>query len=358
MSAPSSSIVSQRPDLPPITHDILLRAGRGEATPRVPVWAMRQAGRYLPEFLEVRKRADFFTMCQTPALSCEVTLQPLRRFAGLLDAVVIFSDILIVPQAMGLLVEMEAGKGPVLPAPLDSPADLARLTLVPDVRARLAYLFEAITLTRRTAAAEVAAVPVIGFAGGPWTLMSYMIEGGGSKTYEKSKAWLVRHAEASHTLLAAITGVVVELLLGQWEAGASVLQVRGMAWGRGGGGGVHTRASLSQTLAAPHISPLPTPQVFESHAGELSPAAWGTFALPYLRDIARRVRARVPPVEQGGPLLILFPRCAHHALAQLSADDAGAGGCGYDAISLDWGFDPASAVATVAERCGRGKGER
>ena len=192
-TAAAPPVVRQRADLPPVAHDILLRAARGEATPRVPVWAMRQAGRYLPEFLETRKSADFFTMCQTPRIACDVTLQPLRRFAGLLDAVVIFSDILIVPQAMGLEVLMEPGRGPVLTAPLDAPADLARLVLAPDVRSTLGYLFEAITLTRRTAAEQLQLpVPVIGFAGGPWTLMSYMIEGGGSKTYEKSKLWLVR----------------------------------------------------------------------------------------------------------------------------------------------------------------------
>eukprot|EP00158_Paraphelidium_tribonemae_P010077 Partr_v1_DN31647_c0_g1_i1_m77976 putative Uroporphyrinogen decarboxylase len=105
-ASPPPAVVHQRADLPPVTHDILLRAARGELTPRVPVWAMRQAGRYLPEFLETRKTADFFTMCQTPALSADVTLQPLRRYIDLLDAVVIFSDILIVPQAMGMEVIM------------------------------------------------------------------------------------------------------------------------------------------------------------------------------------------------------------------------------------------------------------
>ena len=187
----AAATVHQRADLPPVTHNILLRAARGEATHRVPTWAMRQAGRYLPEFLELRKTADFFTMCQTPALAAELTLQPLRRYADLLDAVVIFSDILIVPQAMGMTVVMEPGKGPTFPSPLEGPADLARLELEPDVPTALAYMFEAITLTRRLAAG-LKAVPVVGFAGGPWTLMSYMIEGGGSKTFEKSKTWLVR----------------------------------------------------------------------------------------------------------------------------------------------------------------------
>lgn len=354
-------VVFQRADLPPITHDIMLKAARGEITPRVPVWAMRQAGRYLPEFLETRKTADFFTMCQTPAISCDVTLQPLRRFVDLLDGVVIFSDILIIPQAMGMEVLMEAGRGPVLTAPLNEPADLDKLVLTPDVGSVLGYLFEAITLTRRTAA-EIKAVPVIGFAGGPWTLMSYMIEGGGSKTFEKSKIWLVRvsilggaarclaasileglercsrhvstfrpsqisaptlrvlqHREASHRLLGAISDVAIELLVRQWEAGASLLQV------------------------------------FESHCGELSPAQFGEFGLPYLRRIAAGVRARVPPVSEGGPVLLVFPRNGHYALEALAADDqrpsAVGGGWGYDAISLDWGLDPADAARRVATRC-------
>jgi uroporphyrinogen decarboxylase len=307
--ASADGVVRPRADLPPVTHDILLRAARGQRTERVPVWAMRQAGRYLPEFLEVRKRADFFTMCHTPAIAAEVTLQPLRRYHDLLDAVVIFSDILIVPQAMGMEVVMESGRGPVFTRPLDSPEDLGRLRLAPDVRSALAPLFEAITLTRRLAAEEVGkAVPVIGFAGGPWTLMSYMIEGGGSKLFEKSKLWLFRvrrrahgaagagrgaaldaaapgvnlsspvpprvcplprvpqHPEASRALLGAITDVVVELLLEQWRAGASILQI------------------------------------FESHAGELSPALFAAFLLPYLRQIAERVRARTPSVAQGACL--------------------------------------------------------
>ena len=188
-SRPRADLVRQRDDLPPVRHDILLLVARGEHTHRVPVWAMRQAGRYLPEFLELRRTADFFTMCQTPALAAELTLQPLRRYADLLDAVVIFSDILIVPQAMGMTVVMETGKGPTFPNPLMSPADVALLNLKPDVPATLSYLFTAISLTRKLAA-EIKSVPVIGFAGGPWTLMSYMIEGGGSKTFEKSKSWL------------------------------------------------------------------------------------------------------------------------------------------------------------------------
>lgn len=179
-------------DRPRIKNDLLVRAARGERTPRAPVWAMRQAGRYLPEFRELRVDHDFFKVCQTPALAAEVTLQPLRRYEGLLDAVVIFSDILIVPQAMGLECLMIPGKGPSFPEPLREPADLeTRLVLAPP-QSTYSYLFEAIRVTRER---MDDAVPVVGFAGGPWTLLAYMVDGGGSKTFADSKRWLyaVRH---------------------------------------------------------------------------------------------------------------------------------------------------------------------
>lgn len=298
-------ITVQLDDLPAITHDIMLRAASGLPTSRMPVWAMRQAGRYLPEFRELRKTADFFTMCQTPALATEVTLQPLRRYKGLLDAVVIFSDILIIPQAMGLEVLMDPGRGPVFPAPLTSPEDmLARLCFEPDVRGKLQYLLDAITLTRRESAG-IHAVPVIGFCGAPWTLMAYMIEGGGSKTFEKSKSWLLKYPEASHKLLSAIAKVCTELLVLQWQAGASILQV------------------------------------FESSGGELSPDRFNEFALPYIAEIAAGVRSRVPDVVDGGPPLIIFARGAtHHALEALTATQ-------YDVIGIDWTMDPADTVARL-----------
>lgn len=142
-------------------------------------------------------------------------MQPVRRFTGLLDAAIIFSDILVVPQAMGMEVLMNPG--PQFPAPLDTPADVARLTAQVDVDKELGYVFDAITMTRRALAGEV---PLIGFCGAPWTLFAYMVEGGGSKTFQKSKSWLFKWPEESKALLQRIADVCVEFLVGQVKAGA------------------------------------------------------------------------------------------------------------------------------------------
>lgn len=149
-----------------------------------------------------------------------VTIQPIDRYVGLLDAAIIFSDILVVPQAMGMTVEMLEQKGPHFPDPLNVPEDMAKLHQVVDVQSELAYVFDAITLTRMQLGGRV---PLFGFAGAPWTLMAYMIEGGGSKTFSKAKTWLVRYPQASHDLLQRITDVVVDFLIGQVKAGAQVL---------------------------------------------------------------------------------------------------------------------------------------
>lgn len=204
---------------PVLKNDNLLRAARGEVVDRVPVWVMRQAGRYLPEFQELRKQHDFFTVCRTPELACEVTMQPLRRFD--LDASIIFSDILVIPQALGITVEMHAGVGPVLPHPIKDPEDLKRLT--PDgALSRLSYVGDAITMMRHKLEGKV---PLIGFTGAPWTLMGYMIEGGGSKTMSKAKAWLKDYPEDSKLFLSLLTDAIVDYLEMQVKAGAQMLQV-------------------------------------------------------------------------------------------------------------------------------------
>ncbi|KAG1753731.1 uroporphyrinogen decarboxylase [Suillus paluster] len=230
---------------PPLTNDLLLRAARGEQTDRAPVWVMRQAGRYLPEFRKIRENHEFFEVCRTPDLATEITMQPIRRYAGLLDAAIIFSDILVVPQAMGMEVIMNPG--PHFPNPLNTPEDMEKLPREVDVEKELGYVFEALTLTRKTLAGQV---PLIGFSGAPWTLMMYMIEGGGSQTRQKSKTWLFKYPEASKQLLERITDVCVRYLIGQVNAGAQLLQI------------------------------------FDSNAGDLSPYDFSKFALPYLKRIA------------------------------------------------------------------------
>ena len=198
-----SKKLEQLSKTPGLKNDLIIRAARGERTERAPVWVMRQAGRYLPEFRKIRENFEFFECCRNPEVASEITIQPVRRYDGLLDAAVIFSDILVIPQAMGMEVEMVQGKGPSFLKPLDSPKDLGRLTKV-DVRKDLGYVLEAIRLTRAKLAGRV---PVIGFCGAPWTLMAYMIEGGGSKTWEKAKRWLFDYPEESKHLLDRIANV-------------------------------------------------------------------------------------------------------------------------------------------------------
>lgn len=170
------------------------------------------------EFLALRKDHSFFECCQTPSLASALTLQPIDRYPNL-DASIIFCDILVVPQAMGLVVTMEPLRGPVLPDPLVTPKDLERLKEEVDVEKELGYLFEAIKMTRKGLDGRV---PLIGFCGAPWTLMAYMCEGGGSKTFEKCKGWLYRYPEESKGLLMRIAEVCADLLIGQVLAGAQV----------------------------------------------------------------------------------------------------------------------------------------
>uniref|UniRef100_A0A673MN53 Uroporphyrinogen decarboxylase n=1 Tax=Sinocyclocheilus rhinocerous TaxID=307959 RepID=A0A673MN53_9TELE len=282
-------------DFPELKNDTFLRAARGEEIEHIPVWCMRQAGRYLPEFRESRAGKDFFETCRSPEACCELTLQPLRRFP--FDAAIIFSDILVVPQAMGMEVQMSPGKGPTFSEPLKEPEDLQRLKTKVDVSSELDYVFKAITLTRHRIEGKV---PLIGFTGAPWTLMSYMIEGGGSTTHSKAKRWLYRYPEASHKLLSQLTDVIVEYLLGQVKAGAQALQV------------------------------------FESHTGCLGPVEFKEFSLPYLRDIARRVKDKIKESGLDNVPMIVFAKDGHYGLEDLSES-------GYEVVGLDWTIDPRSA---------------
>ena len=160
-------------EFPPLKNNLILRACRGEFVERIPIWIMRQAGRYLPEYLSIRREHSFFDICRTPSLCCEVTLQPLQRFD--LDAAIIFSDILVVPQALGMQVDMIPKEGPRFAHPLDVPADIkVRIDRTKQASVELQYVYDAITLTRYKLEGRC---PLIGFSGAPWTLMTYMIEG-------------------------------------------------------------------------------------------------------------------------------------------------------------------------------------
>ncbi len=262
-------------------NDRFLRALRREPVDCTPVWLMRQAGRYLPEYRATRKAAgSFLAMAKTPDIACEVTLQPLRRFP--LDAAILFSDILTVPDAMGLGLYFVEGEGPKFERPLRSPADIATLA-VPDMETDLRYVMDAVRTIRRELDGSV---PLIGFSGSPWTLACYMVEGGGSKDWGRVKALALNEPAAMHQLLSTVTDAVIAYLAAQRAAGAQALQV------------------------------------FDTWGGVLSPAMYREFSLPYLARIARELKTADVPV-------ILFGKGNAPHLDDLFASGA-------DAIGVDW----------------------
>ena len=231
-----------------LRNDRLLRALRREPVDCTPVWLMRQAGRYLPEYRATRARAgSFLAMAKTPELACEVTLQPLARFD--LDAAILFSDILTVPDAMGLGLYFVDGEGPKFERPIRRVSDVDRLA-VPDMAGELRYVMDAVSLIRRELGGRV---PLIGFSGSPWTLACYMVEGGGSENYSRIKAMLLNEPAALHRLLDVTTTAVIAYLSAQRAAGAQVLQV------------------------------------FDTWGGVLAPHHYREFSLPYLTRIAREL---------------------------------------------------------------------
>lgn len=268
------------------------------------MWVMRQAGRYLPEYNRVKGDRDFFDVCRTPELASEITLQPIERYAGLIDAAIIFSDILVIPQAMGMTVEMIEKKGPHFPHPLRHPDDLRRLNDRVDVKKELGYVFEAITLTRRKLDGKV---PLIGFVGAPWTLMSYMIEGGGSKFFQFAKEWIFKWPDAAKSLLSRLALLCTDYLVEQVVAGAQMLQV------------------------------------FDSWAGELAPSDFATFSIPYLQAISSGVQQKLRAKGIQPVPMTVFAKGAWYALDELCNS-------GYQVVSLDWLHDPCDAVKIAAGR--------
>ncbi|MCW3121034.1 MAG: hemE [Flavipsychrobacter sp.] len=294
-----------------LKNDLLLRALKGEELSRPPVWMMRQAGRYLPDYIKLRQKYDFFTRVQTPELATEITLQPVDQVG--VDAAIIFSDILVIPQAMGMVVTLEEGKGPLLPEVIKNKADIDAL-IMDDTEARLDYVMKALTLTKQELNGRV---PLIGFAGAPWTLLCYMVEGKGSKTFDKAKQFCFTQPELAHTLLQKITDVTIKYLKAQAKAGADLVQV------------------------------------FDSWSGMLSPADFKIFSQPYLVQIADAVSADVP--------VILFPKGSWYAFPDLSKTSAA--GLGVDwsmtpqmarqmtnnSITLQGNFDPSKLLAPIPQ---------
>ncbi len=282
-----------------LKNDILLKALLRQPVDRTPVWIMRQAGRYLPEYLKTRAEAgSFMDLCQTPELACEVTLQPLRRFN--LDAAIIFSDILTIPDVMGLKLFFVAGEGPKFEHPIRTAEDIRKLPS-PDVNESLGYVMDAISLTRRELDGKV---PLIGFSGSPWTLATYMIEGGSSKTFSKAKKLIYQDPEIAHQLLEKLAATVTDYLNAQIEAGAQAVQI------------------------------------FDTWGGALSAQAYQDFSLRYMKQIVSGLKRenegrRVP--------VILFSKGCSTQLEGL-ADT----GC--DALGVDWTISLGEARNRVGDR--------
>lgn len=282
-----------------LANDRLLRALRREPVDTTPVWIMRQAGRYLPEYRATRARAgSFMQLAQAPELACEVTLQPLERFD--LDAAILFSDILTIPDAMGLGLHFVAGEGPAFERPLRDESAIRALT-VPDMDAQLRYVFDAVRLIRRELDGRV---PLIGFSGSPWTLACYMVEGHGSRDFATLKAMCWDRPDLAHHLLDVLTRSVVDYLAAQAEAGAQVLMV------------------------------------FDSWGGLLSPSMYHEFSLRYLDRITTQLRD--DPRTRELPVVLFSKGAGQHLEAQADT------GCA--ALGLDWTIDIGSARERVGDR--------
>lgn len=270
----------------PLKNDLILRTLNGETTSRTPVWMMRQAGRYLPEYIRLREKYSFFERVQTPELACEITLQPVDIIG--VDAAILFSDILVVPQAMGLEVQLIEKQGPLLPDPIKGAKDLNRLN-VEQAQEKLNYVFESIKLTKSALSGRV---PLIGFAGAPWTLLCYMVQGKGSKTFDEAKAFCYQQPALAHQLLQMITDTTISYLKGQIDAGVDMLQV------------------------------------FDSWGGLWSKDDFETYSLQYIRQIVEAVGDQVP--------VIIFAKGAWQSLDAMAK--TGAKGLG-----IDWCIEPGTA---------------
>lgn len=263
---------------------LFLKALKGEQVERPPVWMMRQAGRYLPEYMVLRKKYDFFTRVETPELACEITLQPIDIVGP--DAAILFSDILVIPQCMGMEVQLIEKKGPYLPKTIENNLDIENLVKGVEAAEHLQYVYDAIKVTK---AALNNRVPLIGFAGAPFTLLCYMVEGQGSKTFSKAKQFCFAQPELAHKLLSAITDTTIAYLKKQVEAGADAIQV------------------------------------FDSWSGLLSPDDFQFFCMPYLKKIADSISPLSP--------VILFAKGSWYALDELSNTSA-------SALGVDWCIKP------------------
>jgi uroporphyrinogen decarboxylase len=282
-----------------LKNDRFLRALLREPVDVTPVWMMRQAGRYLPEYRETRRKAgNFLALCKNPELACEVTLQPLERFE--LDAAILFSDILTIPDAMGLGLYFAEGEGPHFRHPVQSRADVDKLS-VPDVNAELKYVMDAVSTIRRALDGRV---PLIGFSGSPWTLATYMVEGGSSKDFAKVKGMLYDDPASMHKLLNVTARTVTDYLNAQIEAGAQAVMI------------------------------------FDTWGGALTTRDYKSFSLEYMQQIIAGLKR-----ENDGrkvPVILFSKGGCQWLEAQAQS--------GADALGLDWTLDIGLARQRVGDR--------
>ena len=292
-------------------NELLMKALRGETVDRPPVWMMRQAGRYLPDFMKLKEKYDFFTRCQTPELATEITMMPIDQMG--VDAAIIFSDILVVLQAMNIEVEMRDGIGPFLPNPITDRNALDRVIL-PDVEEHLGYVFEAVRMTKKELNARV---PLIGFAGAPWTLLCYAVQGQGSKNFDRAKAFCFQEPDMAKELLQRITTTTIAYLREKVKAGADVIQL------------------------------------FDSWGGLLSPSDYQEYSWPYIQQIIDALSGTVP--------VIVFGKGCWFALQEMGKSGAAALGIDWTCsarnarylsggqITLQGNFDPSRLLSPISE---------
>ncbi|MFC1557121.1 uroporphyrinogen decarboxylase [candidate division KSB1 bacterium] len=260
-------------------NDLFLRASRRLPVERTPVWIMRQAGRYLPQYRKIKEKFDFLTLCKTPELAAEVTIQPVDILD--VDAAIIFSDILVIPHAMGMDLQMESGAGPVFTDPIRTESDAAKLKQI-DPAIELKYVMNAVSLTKNELNRRV---PLIGFSGSPWTLLCYMVEGRGTKHFSIIKSLIYDSPDLAHSLLKKLALVTAEYLSAKIEAGADALQI------------------------------------FDTWGGLLSQHKYIEFSLDYIREVIANIRRKEEPV-------IVFSKGVHHSFEAII--DSGA-----DVVGLD-----------------------
>ncbi len=263
-----------------LKNDLFLKACKRQPVERTPIWIMRQAGRYLPEYRAIREKSDFLTMCKTPELAAEVTIQPVDLIG--VDAAIIFSDILVIPEAMGMHLEMNEGEGPQFPSPIRNERDVINLKNI-DVSKDLKYVLDAVALTKKELDDRV---PLIGFSGSPWTLMTYMVEGGGSKNFANVKKLIYNEPKIAHKLLEKISDSVAEYLSAKIESGVNAVQI------------------------------------FDTWGGILSQEDFNEFSLQYITNIISNIKRNDEPV-------IVFCKGVHHSIDKLANSGA-------DVLGLDW----------------------